>query len=608
MLTSTRWHRFFARHKITIIFALILVIALWWRTYRLTVSPPALAPDEIDYALTAKSVAWFGRDLTFTHSIWSLQPFVYNVPMGELTPIYQIFTQAWLPSSLLTVKIMPVIYSLLALVGVYVLVFLLWRRQNLALITMAVLAINPWAIFIGRTGYDGPVAWCLFTWSWVCLVKLWRARKLKPFIGWTLAWFALFFWGFFTYHGLKIGGSLTTMILLAYLFCQTKPTATSYRRAGLIATLAMGLLAINTFTVMRTQMRTSELSLFNFTGYIQQSDRQRRLNLAPKTLTTRILDNSRTLWWLNFWERYGDIYNPKVLFMTGVLVFQLSVWSVGEFHLFEAFALLISFYLLLRRHQWRELCFAGAWLLAAPITYALKTEASNWVYQNCLLLPLLAVLIAYTWETCWQRYRLLAFGAIGSLYLCSLIFLAHNYFDRYPIYAEEQWYLRERLLARYLQLTRPRSTLIITQKPWDRFRDYIFYTQAYTRDQASLLAANFAQGQKTQTWDNITWSNHCEDLLHAPADTIILEASLNESCAPMIATLSATLAPEATAELDLVALKDSGANYRLWGDTLCRLYSLSPFSQVQQAQLLQIEQLSTADFCQTYMIDYSRQN
>ena len=204
----------------------ILLVAAWWRLYRLEITQPSLAPDELDYLMEAKAVAYSGRDLSQTMSIWSLQPFVFNMlAMGELAPLFQLPTMAFLPITLVTAKIMPVIYSLSLIIALGLLVYLLTRKKELSLWTMLVVAINPWAIFIGRTGYDGPVALALFTWSFVCLAAYYQAHFARQRLCAAVGWFILFTWAFFTYHGLKIPGCLLTVALSFYMIDQLKISA-----------------------------------------------------------------------------------------------------------------------------------------------------------------------------------------------------------------------------------------------------------------------------------------------------------------------------------------------------------------------------------------------
>jgi len=142
-----------AKRRHWCLFTIIFALAVFLRTFRLTITQPAYSPDEIDYFLSAKAVAYTGHDLTGTISFLSGRPFAFPNPMAELAPVFQLPTMSWLPITPLAVKLLPVLLSLSLLPAVYCLAYTFFPRRRYALLAMLAVAINPWAIFIGRTAY-----------------------------------------------------------------------------------------------------------------------------------------------------------------------------------------------------------------------------------------------------------------------------------------------------------------------------------------------------------------------------------------------------------------------------------------------------------------------
>ena len=164
---------------------------------------------------------------------------------------------------------MPLVFGLGLMVGVYYLVKLLFNKPNLALFSMGLIALNPWAIFVTRTGYESPVALCLYVWSFVFLTLFFKrkSKKPNPSFFWLIPWFLTFALGFFTYHGLKISGALLTIVLTGYLLYQSsqgKPLKDKKQLlcTGGISLLVMSMLIINIISLTTNGVRTNEISLF----------------------------------------------------------------------------------------------------------------------------------------------------------------------------------------------------------------------------------------------------------------------------------------------------------------------------------------------------------
>ncbi len=602
-----------ARRRHWLLFALIFALGVFLRLYRLDVTQPAFAPDEIDYFLSAKAVAYTGRDLTGTIPFASFTPFAFPNPMAELAPVFQLPTMSWLPITPLTVKLLPVILSLSLMIAVYQLAYTFCARKGFALLAMLAVAINPWAVFLGRTAYDAPVALVLLTWSFLALCRAYRAKTTKSQIIYAALWLPLFAAGFFTYHGLKIPALLITIVLsLYFLSCKTNPRRTQIVLITFFTLTASVIFAANSFFLIRAGTRTSEISLLNFGAYTTESDTKRRLNLAPDSLLTKIFDNSRFIWAFNLLVRYGQTYNLSTLFLSGVNGFQSGVWDYGQFHLPTLLLIAAALYLLLARQKYREIILILALLAVIPTTYAIKTEASYFVYQNSFLIILFCLLAAYAAHYFLERAPKITTLALLGVYTVCLLLFTHNYFDRYPLYAEEQWYFPAKVLSRYLQLAAPRPVFFLTPSARDRLRDFIVYTDAYQPETAPLLAPLFAASDADRHWQHVTFSQNCNALDEIdPATTVIIDPSLQAvpNCSQPIADFTAHYAARqathsAAPIIHQLALKDSGTNYLIYTDTLCSAYQLPSYSRIQDVNLLRVQKLDADTFCRHYYAIY----
>ena len=228
--------------------------------------------------------------------------------------------------------------------------------------------------------------------------------------------------------------------------------------------IALTILAVNSWCLVQSQTRLNEISFYNNEQLTSLSNLHRRLNLAPASLLTKVFDNARFLWWRQVLTRYAQTYNPVTLFVLGAQVFHSGVSDYGFFHAMEALAMLIAVLILVRQARYRQLIYLAVVFALIPVTYAIKTNVSYFVYQNCFLLLIGAVLVAFAYDYCWHHWPKITASILIVGYLVSLLQFGHNYFNRYPLYAEEQWFFRDRLLSRYLQAT-DNQVIVIGELP-----------------------------------------------------------------------------------------------------------------------------------------------
>lgn len=130
---------------------LILLLALFLRTYDLSNNPPELFSDELINYVSAKSVIETGKDLHgrlmpyFTDRV-ELRPPIY----GYSTYISSLI----LGENTLAIRAPAVIYGIITIVAVFLLAFQFFEDKKMALAAAFLMAIIPWHIHYSRPGWE----------------------------------------------------------------------------------------------------------------------------------------------------------------------------------------------------------------------------------------------------------------------------------------------------------------------------------------------------------------------------------------------------------------------------------------------------------------------
>ena len=130
---------------------LILILALFLRSYNLSSNPPELFSDEIINYVSAKSVIETGKDLHgrfipyFTDRV-ELRPPIY----GYSTYISSLI----LGENTLAIRAPAVIFGIITIFAVYLLAFQFFEDKKSALAAAFFMAIIPWHIHYSRPGWE----------------------------------------------------------------------------------------------------------------------------------------------------------------------------------------------------------------------------------------------------------------------------------------------------------------------------------------------------------------------------------------------------------------------------------------------------------------------
>lgn len=131
---------------------LILVFSFYTRLSHLTTNPPALFSDEVDAGFQALSFNRFHSDyygnkfpIHFrSFSDWRTSLYIYTISL----------TESLVHSPSLSVRLPSAIFSILSVLVLYFTLIRTTKSQFFSLTAAAALALSPWNIHYGRTGFE----------------------------------------------------------------------------------------------------------------------------------------------------------------------------------------------------------------------------------------------------------------------------------------------------------------------------------------------------------------------------------------------------------------------------------------------------------------------
>lgn len=314
--------------------------------------------------------------------------------------------------------------------------------------TMAVLAINPWAIQFSRGAWEANLALLLTV---VGAITLLRQKYLLTALFWGLT--------FWSYQGAKLFTPALALVFLLTL----KSSRWSWRQSWL-PVVCLVLLGLPILVGLKNQ--SGRLKVYSLFSYSRQL-----------TGVAEILRQDGTggkTWQYYLWhfeaydqlrgivQRYTNYFSPAFLFFAGNSTNGREATPyVGYFLLPEAVTLLAGIYILVKS-QLKYAKVVWWWLLLAPVPAALSRDLISGVRSLPLIVPL-SILVGIGWS------KLMSSRWIAPIYCVVLVFFSIYFGDMYFVHAP--YYTSSDLVAAY------RPAWQIVKNNLNSYDQVIFTTQ-----------------------------------------------------------------------------------------------------------------------------------
>lgn len=408
------------------IFLFIFLFGSFFRFYQLGVIPRSMDWDEVSFGYNAYSVLRTGKDeygVSF--------PLTFRAFGEYKQPVYAYLDVASIGLfglDAFAVRFPSAFFGSFSIIFVYFLTYELFRKykfaKNLALFSMALFAISPWAIQFSRIAFEANVALSLTIIAvWLFLKGLYKKNQ------WYLYGSAVVIClSELTYISLRLIGPLLFIALLFYGYSSLKKQKLSLVILVLLFILGSGIGYINSNSLARGQ---DVLFTNQQTQLLQSSVVKLQYAKEHHDIIGQILYNRRTVYVEKFLTNYFSHYNPQWLFFIGDTVPRHHAPGVGDLYLVSfPFILLGIYFLLVRTFPTSWIVFV--WFFIAPLASSLTSDAPS-ALRSLIFLPTWQIFeaagIVYLFELVKKRNLLFALQIIIlSLYTVNFCYYVQQYF------------------------------------------------------------------------------------------------------------------------------------------------------------------------------------
>lgn len=369
---------------------LIVIISAILRFYVLDKIPGTLNPDEAALGYTSFSLLKSGIDEHGTFLPIALESFGDWKQSGYA--YLSIISIAIFGNTAFGIRFLSSLSGVIAVLLIFYIVNLLFKRKSLALIASLFYAISPWNIFFSRTAYEVNFANTLFLGGLYLFLK-YLSEKREGRNKDTLATLSsiLFVSAAFVQNNYIL---FTPIFVLCLTYIYRRKINWNKRLIipaivfvffSTVSILSSFFLSIN---------KTNNLLVFNNKNIIyERSDKLKGDKARKNPLVEKLIYNKFTAGFYQLGENYINVFTPSFYFDKGGEKLVDSLGYFGHFYLIDALFIIVGLIsLLIKNVKERSLLFL--WLILAPIPSALTYNPLT-ATRLYTLLPLFIILSSY---------------------------------------------------------------------------------------------------------------------------------------------------------------------------------------------------------------------
>lgn len=420
----------------------IILLAAFLRLYKLGEIPNGLYQDETAIGYNAYSMLKTGRD---EHGIKF--PLYFKSFGDYKLPVYIYLTTASVKLfglSEFAVRLPSAFFGTLTVPLMYFLVYSLFKKTNIALLSSLLLAINPWHLHYSRATFEVTLALFFFL-----LGALILPRKV-------LLGTVCFIIAFYSYNLTRLLAPLLYILTLRSHNIKPKPFV-----YAVILVLLLPFF-ITLFTGGGTKSATGT---FIFTsGNTQAPLLEIRSYMLSLPFSKLYFNQMISTLWL-YLQNIVRFLSVEFFFLTGSPHGNHGIGNMGQFYLFELPFIFLGF----RMHP---LLFG--WMLITILVASLTREAPHATRSFFLLFPIIIFSASGLIKILRTRYKYLLFAII----LYNLIYYFSSYYFRFPVFYAKQWRAADKEVALFLKdVENQYDRIIIDKESGLVYSSLLFYQQ-----------------------------------------------------------------------------------------------------------------------------------
>ena len=477
--------------KLTAIFILVLILAIFLRVYKLNDFPPGLYSDETSFGYNAYSLLKTGRDEFGTSWPLSFKSFGdYKPPMTVWLTLSSI---AILGLTEFAVRLPSAVAGITSVIIVYFLTREIFSIDNripnlnkkyllyLPVISALLLTISPWHLHFSRSSMLVGIELMFISAGLLFFLKALKKQIFLPVS-------AICFSGaIYTYYGSRITIPLLVVGLLLIFkneLWKLKKTLLLSALLGLILIMPLFLAILKEPEVLTGRAKT--VSVFYDSGIESKLWEAHTLD-GPDfpVLVSRFFHNKPYFYFKDISRRYLQHFSADFLFFTGDSHPPFDIPNMGNIYIIDAPFILLGLFLVIKYNQKKTLSLLLL-LLIAPIASSLTfvTPAANRSFLMVVSITILTALgIIFITKTLSDKLKnswKITASFIAILYTISFSYYLYNYIQVTPIEIPEKWhYGRKELVEKVSSKEDNFGKVVISNKGGPSYIWFLFYKQYY---------------------------------------------------------------------------------------------------------------------------------
>jgi 4-amino-4-deoxy-L-arabinose transferase-like glycosyltransferase len=464
-----------------IIFVGIILVAIALRFWNLGVVPPSPDWDEAALGYNAYSILHTGHDEygkflpVVLRSFDDYKPALY---MYLIIPFIYIFDL-----SLVAVRMPAAVFGVIGVIMTYLLVFELTKKKSLALVTMGMMAISPWAIQFSRVGFETQIA-ADFN---IIMVYLFVKGLQKNYLLPLSAIFGVL--TIYIYQSEKVFMPLLILLLIGVYWKQIWQTSKMWLGVTAVvgAFVALPMLSYIVTNKAALTRATSTVAFSDTSEYLKKNVARLVYDKQIHDPLGLVFDNRRIEFAKTILYGYIVHFDLNWLFVRGDLT-RHHVPGMAIMYLWEAPFVLLGIYLLLfstefdRKTKW--LIFG--WFLLAPIPasvtsgvpHAVRTMNFLPTYQLFSSIGLLAAYVFVSRAKVGALAKYSTYALFGVIVGFSFLFYLNQYFVQQNYFYSKDWQYGYAQVVPYVSSMSGnyKKVIVTTKEPMDQsFMFFLFY-------------------------------------------------------------------------------------------------------------------------------------
>ncbi len=493
--------------KVSVLLLGIVFFALFIRIYDLGKTPAGFLEDEAHIGYNAYSLQKTAKDKNNNFLSLSVDQFGDFRPSG--LHFLTVPSVAYFGLTEFATRFPVAVVGGVSVIIMYFLAFEIFQNRKIALLSSAIMAVNPWHLTASRITSESIVALALVMGGIALILRFLRKNEKKVtflpllYLGISAVLFVI---SFQFYHAARY----FLPFLLVYVAGVTvfSRTILRWNKIALVVMsfgVMLGLIVL--FMVGEGQGRVGNVSIFTnpATKIFMYDQRVEDKGFPP--LVVRFFHNNVVAYGYTALVNYGEHFSTNFLFFEGGLPKRYMIPWQGTFHYHDALFLLAGLSLLITffiKESKRSMLLALpiVWFFLGPIPAAFTFEDIPHFQRAIMMLPGGVMLCAYGLYMIInaftkRRLRYVFISVLVFVLFYSIVTFFHNYFYHSATHQSRYRNEGERELIKTLQLYKNEGRPIITTSSqgnhvifflfYNKFDPKTFQDMGSPRDKNNIL-------------------------------------------------------------------------------------------------------------------------